>query len=165
MTRANPLHWVFPANKFLLDDTGAVTTALNPLAAPTKGYPIVGTSQIDLYTCYADDATRQAVNGTFALFAGKDTLDSTGTTATSKIPPKLVTDTVKGVFARNGLAAMPAAWQTAIAETFFKSSVQNGGAGTLGARNLWIQNRIPTAATGTNSTTAANPLCSGKPGA
>jgi ABC-type phosphate transport system substrate-binding protein len=163
--RSNPLHWVFPANKFLTDDTGAATTAANPLANPAKGYPIVGTSNVLLYTCYADAPTRQAVNGMFATFQGKTTRDSTGTTATSAIPTKLFSDPVKGVLARNGLAAMPAAWQTAIAETFLKSSTQVGIVGNattkLGARNLWIQSAIPT----TTAATTANPNCAGKPGA
>lgn len=168
--RAVQLNWVFPANKFLTDDAGNVTTAANPLAAPTKGYPIMGTSNVDLYTCYADPATRRAIDGVWATFVGKTTLDSTGTTAASKIPVKLLTDPVKGVLAKNGLAAMPAAWTAAIAETFLKSSTQVGTVGDpttkLGLRNLWIQNKIAALATDNLETKVfGNPTCTGKPGA
>ncbi len=181
--RANPLDWVFPANKFLVDTaTGATqdgtggangTVAVpNRLAAPTAGYPIMGTSNVLLYTCYADAATRMAINGVWATFVGKTTKDSTGTVvSTSAIPAKLITDTTKGVLARNGLAAMPAAWQNAIAETFFKSSIQPGDTANatttrLGARNLWIQSLIPTVAPTTAANTAAsNTLCAGLVGA
>lgn len=168
--RATQLHWVFPANKFLTDDNGTVTTAANPLAAPIKGYPIMGTSNVLLYTCYADAPTRRAINGVWATFVGKTTLDSTGTTTASKIPPKLLTDPLKGVLAKNGLAAMPGAWTAAIAETFLKSSVQVGIIGDatskLGARNLWIQNKIPTLATDSSETKVfGNSLCVGKVGA
>ncbi len=163
--RATQLHWIFPANKFLTDDTGAVTTAVNPLANPAKGYPIMGTSNVLLYTCYADAATRQAIDGVWATFVGKTTKDSTGTTTASNIPPKLLTDTAKGVLARNGLGAMPAPWLNAIAETFLKNSIQVGTVGNattkLGLRNLWIQSAIPT----TTAATTANSLCVGKPGA
>ena len=164
--RANPLDWVYPANKFLIDNsTGAVTTTANPLASPTKGYPIVGTSNVLLYTCYADAPTRQAIDGVWATFMGKTTRDSTGTTTASAIPTALFTDGNKGVLAVGGLAAMPLAWRNAVAETFLKSSAQLGQAGVpaskLGLRNLWIQSAIPT----TTAATTANPNCAGKPGA
>lgn len=168
--RSVQLNWIFPANKFLTDDAGTTTTAANPLASPAKGYPIMGTSNVLLYTCYADPATRRAIDGLWATFVGKTTLDSTGTTAASKIPVKLLTDPVKGVLAKNGLAPMPAAWTAAIAETFLKSSTQVGTVGNaaskLGNRNLWIQNKIPTLATdNTEAKVFGNPNCAGKPGA
>ena len=168
--RAVQVNWVFPANKFLTDDTGAVTATANPLAAPVKGYPIMGTSNVELYTCYADAAASRAIDGVWAVFVGKTTLDSTGVTAASKIPVKLLTDPIKGVLAKNGLAAMPAAWTAAISETFLKSSLQVGTVGVatskLGLRNLWIQNKIPTLAADSSETKVfGNPGCTGKPGA
>lgn len=151
--RANPLSWAAAADK----------TA--PLATPTAGYPIVGTSNALLYTCYATPARRQAVNGYFATLVGKTPKDSLN----QAMPATLVTDGVNGIFAKSGLAGLPPAWRTAIAETFFKNSLQVGTVGNattkLGLRNLWIQDRIPTTPTGVASVTAGNSLCTGKPGA
>lgn len=156
--RANPLDWVAPANK-----------SATAVAAPTKGYPIIGTSNILLYTCYATPERRQTVNGYVATMMGKTTKDYNNDTAAAG----LFTDTVNGLFAKNGLAPLPASWRNAITETFLKKSVQVGdpSAGApattqLGLRNLWIQDKIPTAATGAGATTAGNAtVCAGKPGA
>ncbi len=151
--RANPLSWVASADKSV------------PVAAPIKGYPMVGTSNALLYTCYATPARRQAINGFFATLIGKTPKDSLN----QAMPAALVTDGVYGIFAKSGLAALPGAWRTAIAETFLKSSAQLGTIGApaskLGLRNLWIQDKIPTTPTGAGSVTAANTLCVGKPGA
>lgn len=151
--RANPLDWVQRADK-------SVT-----LASPTKGYPIVGTSNVLLYTCYATPERRQAVNGYAGFLVGKTVKDFNNQAAAAT----LIVDPVNGLFAKNGLAPMPAGWRAAIAETFLKSSTQIGTIGDtttkLGARNLWIQDKIPTAPTGAGSVTAANSLCVGKPGA
>jgi ABC-type phosphate transport system substrate-binding protein len=151
--RANPLDWVAAADKAA------------GIANPTKGYPIVGTSNALLYTCYATPARRQAVSGFFATLIGKTPKDSLN----QAMPAALVTDGVNGIFSKNGLGALPASWRTAIAETFFKSSAQLGKVGDpttkLGLRNLWLQDKIPTTPTGAGSITAANTLCVGKPGA
>lgn len=151
--RANPLSWAAAADK----------TA--PLALPTKGYPIVGTSNALLYTCYATPARRQAVSGYFATLVGKTPKDSLN----QAMPAALVTDGLNGIFAKSGLAGLPGAWRTAIAETFLKNSLQVGKVGDattkLGLRNLWIQDRIPTTPTGVASVTNGNALCVGKPGA
>jgi hypothetical protein len=151
--RANPLDWVAAASKLV------------PLAAPTKGYPIVGTSNALLYTCSATPARRQAVNGFFAQLLGMTTKDFNNQTG----PAAVVTDAVNGIFSKSGLAGLPAAWRTAITETFLKSSAQLGTVGNaatrLGLRNLWIQDKIPTTPTGVGSITAGNTLCVGKPGA
>lgn len=151
--RANPLNWVAAADK----------TA--SLAQPTLGYPIVGTSNALLYTCYATPARRQAVNGYFATLIGKTLKDSVN----ADIPGALATDVFNGIFSKSGLSGLPLAWRNAISETFLNDSVQIGKTGDattrLGLRNLWIQNRIPPAATGPFSVTKANSLCTGKPGA
>ncbi|MBC7636458.1 MAG: substrate-binding domain-containing protein [Acetobacteraceae bacterium] len=151
--RSNPLDWVAPADKAAL------------VANPAKGYPMVGTSNALLYTCYATPARRQGVAGFFATLIGKTPKDSLN----QAMPAALVTDGVNGIFSKNGLGALPASWRTAIAETFFKSSAQLGKVGDatskLGLRNLWIQDKIPTTPTGAGSVTAANSLCATKPGA
>ena len=152
--RANPLDWVQLADKSV------------SLAAPTKGYPLVGTTNILLYTCYATPARRQAVDGWIATIMGKTTKDFNN----QALPVGLASDATFGVYTKNALSPMPAAWRTAITETFLKSSVQLGVAGNqttkLGLRKLWIQDKIPTTATGAGATTAGNAtVCTGKPGA
>jgi hypothetical protein len=149
--RANPLNWVQLADKSV------------PLANPVKGYPVVGSSNALLYTCYFDQASRRAVVGAFANMVGKVTKDDLN----QAMPAKLATDPKFGTFALNGLAPLPAGWQTAINETFFKNSTQVGIVGDptskLGLRNLWIQSKLPTSNTGAGLETA-NPSCTGKIG-
>ncbi len=152
--RANPLDWVQAASKTV------------SLAAPTKGYPIVGTTNLLLYTCYSTPEKRRAVDGWVATIVGKTTKDFNN----QVMPAGLASDPTYGTYARNALSPMPGAWRNAIAETFLKSSAQLGVAGQsatrLGLRNLWIQDRIPTTPTGTTSVTAGNAtVCLGKPGA
>jgi phosphate transport system substrate-binding protein len=152
--RANPLAWVQASDKSV------------PNAAPVKGYPLIGTSNILLYTCYATPERRQAVNGFVATVMGKTTKDFNN----QAIPAAMFSDATKGLFAKNGLAPLPGAWKNAITETFLKKSVQVGVVGNattqLGLRNLWIQDKIPTTNTVLGSTTNGNvTICAGKPGA
>jgi len=148
--RGNPLDWAAAADK----------TA--SLALPTVGYPIVGTSNALLYTCYATPARRQAVSGYFATLLGQTARDSTN----KAMPAALVTDADNGIFAKSGLASLPAAWLNAITATFFTNSSQFATVGdassALGRRKLWIQDRIPT---NPSHVTTSNALCAGKPGA
>ncbi|NBU28121.1 MAG: hypothetical protein EBS42_07905, partial [Caulobacteraceae bacterium] len=91
-SRANPADWVEPASK------------TSPLANPTatKGYPIVGTSNILLYTCYAD---KNQFKGLFGYLKWYN--DSS-----------VVNDRTLGILAGSGFSPMPKAWTTAIRETF-----------------------------------------------
>lgn len=152
--RANPLSWVQGSDK-------AVSQA-----APVKGYPMIGTSNVLTYTCFATPARRQAINGYFATVVGKTTKDHNN----QAFAVKHINDAVNGLFAKNGLAPVPGAWANAITETFLKKSTQVGVVGNattqLGLRNLWIQDRIPTTPTGVASVTNGNTtVCAGKPGA
>lgn len=153
--RANPLAWVQLTDKSV------------SLAAPVKGYPIVGSTNGLLYTCYATTERRQAVNGFFATLMGKTPKDSNN----QAFAVAFATDAVNGLMAKNGLAPLPGSWKNAITETFFKKSVQvgdtaNPATSKLGDRNLWIQDKIPTAPTGAGSINNANlTICAGKPGA
>ncbi len=166
--RANPVYWVAPGNRFLINaNTGATSAIPNPIAAPTKGYPIVGTSNVLLYTCYFTPALRTAINGVWATFNGSTTKDYNNQT----FPAALTNNTTQGIIIKNGLAGMPTPWKNAIRETFFRQSTQASNGNVLGARNLWIQSRIPsvpsTASTTNNSlaNTVSNPTCVGKVGA
>ncbi len=152
--RNNPLDWVQLADKSV------------SLAQGAKGYPLVGTTNILLYTCYATPDRRQAVNGWVATIMGKTTKDFNN----QLMPAGLASDATFGIYAKNALSPMPAAWRNAVTETFLKSSVQLGAVGDqttkLGLRNLWIQDKIPTTPTGAGATTAGNAtVCTGKPGA
>ena len=92
-SRTNPADWVEGASK---------TSALaNPTAA--KGYPIVGTSNILLYTCYASSSQFSALIGYLKWYN------------TSPV----VSDSTLGILANSGFAPMPVAWRTAINDTFF----------------------------------------------
>ena len=106
------------------------------------------------------------MDGWIATIMGKVTKDFNN----QAIPAGLASDATYGVYTKNALSPMPAAWRTAITETFLKSSTQLGVAGNsatrLGLRNLWIQDKIPTTPTGAGATTAGNAtVCTGKPGA
>ncbi len=152
--RSDPLAWVQAADRAAL------------LANPAKGYPIVGTSNALLYTCYATPARRQAIAGYFDFLLGRVTKDFNNQGG----PTNVVVDAVNGVFARSGLAPMPAAWRTAMFETFFRNSIQVGNTAspsttTLGGRNLWIQNAVPTTPANTATLTGNITVCAGKPGA
>jgi ABC-type phosphate transport system substrate-binding protein len=126
--RANPLHWT----SVLYSD------AANNLALPKFGYPITGTTQYLGYTCYANEADRLAVDLMLTLFTSEKVGDST---KKGVVSTDLVTGTSSkalGLIAQLGLAPMPAAWQTAIHDTFLVKDSTN-----LGARNLWIQDKLP----------------------
>jgi ABC-type phosphate transport system substrate-binding protein len=132
--RNNPLDWVLPA------------TATTGLANPGKGYPIVGTTNLLLYTCYNSYQKRAAVVAMAALQFGKLTSSDGG--AANPFNPALATSTGKGadglplgILARNGLANVPAAWKTALWETFFTKVTSGNNPSQL---NLWIQDKLPT---------------------
>jgi len=128
--RTDPLAWVFPAN------------ATTGVANPAFGYPIVGTTNMLLYTCYASPAVRNAIQGFGMLHLGKVTIADDLT----KVPAKLVTSTAKdagglmlGIDPRNGIAPLPASFVNAIVETFFTKVVSGNNPGGL---NLWIQDKL-----------------------
>lgn len=134
--RSDPLAWVFPAS-----------VAGNPLANPAAGYPLTGTTNMLLYTCYADPAVRNAIVGLASLNLGKLTIADDGT----KVPAKLVTSTAKdaaglplGVLARNGIATLPSTFVNAIYETFLTKTTSGNNPSAL---NLWIQSKQQTKTT------------------
>lgn len=144
--RSDPQAWVIPAN------------ATTGLANPTAGYPIVGTTQLLTYTCFASPAVRNAVQGFLAFHLGKVAKNS----ALQPVPAKLVSNTSAtslGILATNGVAPLPAQWATAILETFV-TKVSTGN--NPGALNLWIQDKTQAKSTDTLS---ANPTCTAGQGA
>jgi len=96
-SRANPADWVEPASK---------TSALaNPTAS--RGYPIVGTSNILLYTCYADSKKFTALTRYLSWYESALT----------------VNDAKFGILGSSGFSAMPSAWRKAIRDTFLANSI------------------------------------------
>jgi phosphate transport system substrate-binding protein len=144
--RNDPLAWVTPAN------------ATTGIANPTAGYPIAGSANMLLYTCYADPAVRNAMQGFILMNLGKVATDSTG----AKIPVKIVTNTAKGtdglplgIFAKNGVAPLPSNWVNAIVETFLTNVTTGNNPGAL---NLWIQSKQPKK-TADIAAAVSNPTC------
>jgi phosphate transport system substrate-binding protein len=108
--RSRPTDWL------QRDDKSAV------LALPTAGYPITGTSNASLHTCYADPKIRLGLTHFFSMLLGKVKKDSDNVV----VAPTLLTDPVRGVLGRNGFGALPAAWAMAVSESFFKKSTHAG---------------------------------------
>jgi len=134
--RANPLDWY-----------NALYFVGSTLANPATGYAITGTTQFLSGTCFASPAVRNGMVTFLNATLGNLTVNS----ANAKISPNLFDGTATGKVgfkAQIGIAPMPAAWTTAITETFLKYSVQKAADGTtlLGSRGLYIQNGLPTAA-------------------
>lgn len=144
--RNDPLAWVVPAT----------TVSAGSLANPALGYPIVGTGNVLIYTCYANQNVRNALQNHLSMYVGKVTLADDLT----KVPAKLLTSTSKdsagnliGLLPNNGFAPMPAQWATAINETFLTKTTTGNNPSTL---NLWIQDKLQKKST---DVLAANPAC------
>lgn len=144
--RSDPLAWVVPAT----------TVTAGSLANPALGYPIVGTGNVLIYTCYANQNVRNALQNHLSMYLGKVTISDDLT----KVPAKLLTSTAKdsagnliGLLPNNGFAPMPAQWATAMNETFLTKTTTGLNPSSL---NLWIQNVLQK-----NSTNVlqANPAC------
>jgi ABC-type phosphate transport system substrate-binding protein len=90
--RSHPWNWVEPTDKS------------SPLADPTssKAYPVVGTTNVILSTCYKDPKVAKLMQSYFKWYVTSD--------VTQEVPDGLLT--------KNGLSALPKQWRTAIDETF-----------------------------------------------
>lgn len=144
-TRANPIAWT--------DVLYADTT--QTLAAPTVGYPLTGTTQVFLYTCYAG-TNREAMVSFLGWTLGQYTRNGSGAVA----PKGLLNGTVPatpGVLFQSNVGVVPANWTRAIVNTFLSNPTAEP---TLGAQNLWIQDRTIAA-----YQTATPALFYGDPGA
>jgi ABC-type phosphate transport system substrate-binding protein len=90
--RAHPWDWAEPVDKS------------SPLADPTspKAYPVVGTTNVILSTCYQHNQTARLIEQFFKWYVQSN--------VAQQVPDGLLT--------KNGLAALPKAWRRAILETF-----------------------------------------------
>jgi hypothetical protein len=135
-------------------------TATSGLANPAKGYPITGTTNALLYTCYNSQAKRLEVQALAALQFGKLT---TWHSATDRQPVALANSTGNGsdglplgILVRNGLANLPGAWKTAIWETFFTKVTTGQNPASL---NLWILDKVPTTTAAMSTVTRNTAVC------
>lgn len=133
--RANPLNWV-------ASPSGADPVA-NPVSDPnvSGSYPIVGTSNLLLYTCYRTpaiagalaNASSTTVPGFLNWFYAPQLNDANGAAAGGAgIPAGILTNiqaAVSNVINRQGFVRLPSALGVAIAETFAPA------ASTLGVAN------------------------------
>lgn len=94
--RAHPYDWAEPVSK------------LSALAAPTAStaYPVVGTTNVLLYTCYADKKVAKFVKKFFTWYTKN----------------QVVQEVPDGLLTKNGLASLPTNWRTAITETFLNNN-------------------------------------------
>ena len=106
--RQHPYDWAEPVSK------------TSPLADPTaaNSYPIVGTTNVLLYSCYANSQVAVLIPKFFAWYSKSTTVQ--------EVPD--------GLLVKNGLAALPGPWRTAISETFMANTtglnlnINKGGA-------------------------------------
>lgn len=116
--RNQPQDWVQAASK------------TSPLANPagSLSYPIVGTSNILLYSCYALPSSRRALTSFLTFYLKSATIN----------------DTSLGLLGSSGFQPLPAAWRTAILDSFVSNTDPNGTQLTLttkGAR-AWCPSTV-----------------------
>lgn len=98
--RNQPQDWVQPASK--------TSVLANPVGS--LSYPIVGTSNVLLYSCYATESSRSTLAGFFSYYEKSSTINHASL----------------GLLASSGFQALPQAWRTAINETFVAVNDPNG---------------------------------------
>lgn len=146
-TRALPQDWVEPISTTVTyvnnPANGGVTNTINtPLADPnhnvsgvTTAYPLVGTTQLFLNTCYADATVKAKLIAFLEYYEDSKVVNDTSSTHL-------------GVLESAGLAPMPAAWQTAIENTFVTTVNSGGGATNVLNLNILQAGTGPSSGTG-----------------
>jgi len=104
-SRSNPLDWV------------------PNLAGSTSGYPITGTTQMLLHTCYKP-TNLPYIKGWLGYNVGA--------------PTDVFTNSTTGLLTQSNIGALPAPWQRAVTQTFLTNSTEVSNGQTLGALNLWL---------------------------
>ena len=150
ISRANPLHWAAA----LYNPNVAITATL---ASPAAGYPITGSAFMLTYTCFkpavaavpGNNAKRFAMSEYVGLVFGKITKNSVNGVVSANTFKGTGT-TGLGIISKSNTTVPSAGWQTAIWETFFRNSTQDGdptaAVSKLGTLNLWVQDAAPTTA-------------------
>ncbi|CAM8663094.1 substrate-binding domain-containing protein [Sphingobium cupriresistens] len=94
------------------------------LAAPTAGYPITGTTQALLNTCYKTNNFPHIVQWLGYNY---------GT------PTTTFTNPTTGLLAKSNIAAVSDAWKRAVIQTFLVNSNETNSSQRLGDLDLWIE--------------------------
>jgi hypothetical protein len=110
---------------------GVVTTPYS-LALPSQGYPVVGTTQLLTYTCFASKGNRQAIADLLGTLIGAVTVDSTNSKI-NKTAFSSSSASTPGIIAASTIGIVPSAWQTAILNTFLKGAGSDINDPTSGA--------------------------------
>jgi len=111
----------------------------------------VGTTQLFAYTCYAQKGNREQLVGLLGLALGEIKKNAAGTAISAKAFGGTQPAT-PGIVDQSNIGIVPAAWATAITNTFLTKSTTDTGAAAL---NLYIQSALlPTPAKGTPLTAA-----------
>ncbi|EKU73391.1 MULTISPECIES: substrate-binding domain-containing protein [Sphingomonadales] len=94
------------------------------LAAPTAGYPVTGTTQALLNTCYKTNNFPHIVQWLGYNY---------GT------PTDAFTNTTTGLLAKSNIAAVSDEWKRAVIQTFLVNSNETNSSQRLGDLDLWIE--------------------------
>ncbi|WP_222873730.1 Calx-beta domain-containing protein [Hankyongella ginsenosidimutans] len=139
--RQNPARWVAPLERFVpydINQDGAFDVAdnpdtatvndpadRNPLANPFsatdpsfRAYPMLGTTNALLYTCYQAGSVRSAILRFFQEYERRSNLNT----------DNLANDTDQGLLDSAGLSSVPNGWQNAIRTVFFTTDTNTGDA-------------------------------------
>jgi hypothetical protein len=144
--RNQPYAWVEPL------------AATSPLATPgntiSGAYPIMGTSNLLAYTCYADSPPNSVNDVGEQLNQFLTWYDSEGTVV-------FASPTTPGILASRGFGVMPPAWRTAIKQTFLAptTTTSSNGNPPTNALQLWISPKTD------NAHFTHNPACNSVAGA
>ncbi|QCI79965.1 hypothetical protein E6W36_11920 [Hankyongella ginsenosidimutans] len=137
--RQNPARWVAPLERFVpydINQDGAFDVAdnpdtatvndpadRNPLANPFsatdpsfRAYPMLGTTNALLYTCYQAGSVRSAILRFFQEYERRSNLNT----------DNLANDTDQGLLDSAGLSSVPNGWQNAIRTVFFTTALNSG---------------------------------------
>ena len=101
--RAHPYDWV----------EGLAPTSVLADPSSAKAYPVVGTTNVLLYTCYANSKISDLIKKYFTWYVKNTTVQ--------EIPD--------GLLVKNGLSSLPTPWRTAITETFLHTNVNTAPLG------------------------------------
>ncbi len=123
ITRSNPYAWTdnLYQNGASYSAGGGLLTENYTLAMPSQGYPFVGTTQMLTYTCFSSAGNREAVANLVASLTGSLTVDSTNSKV-NKTAFSSSSAAIPGIIGASSIGIVPAAWQTAIANTFLKAT-------------------------------------------
>ncbi|MBV2150042.1 substrate-binding domain-containing protein [Sphingobium sp. AS12] len=114
MARANPLSWY---------------KVLSSMPAAHTGYPITGTSQMLLHTCYKP-TNYPSIRKWLELNIG--------------IPDDRFINATTGLMAQSNIGALPTPWRNAVNQTFILNSNQMSNGQRLGNLDLWMEAAGPT---------------------